>query len=394
MAISRRRNKEGRARYLVRVNTYDHDGKRGWRTIGTFATLKEAKAEEAAAVDKRDRGGLSDAKGMTVAKLLDQWLATKAGDLSSNTVNDYRNTIDRHLKPVIGRRAIDRLQPHMIQELYTTWATQPAPLSVHVIRHCHLRLSAALDYAVRMKMITTNPARDVSAPKLPRAGFDHWNPAEAKVFLEAARVHQEGRATINRLQRPVPAVLWDLLLREGMRRGEALGLRWRDINWQRGTAHIVQTVSLDKANRGAARIQDRAKTKAGERSVRLAPETLEALKARLAVWRQEKIASADWQDTDLIICTVDGGPINPSNVQRAFTVILRMASHDGKPLRRIKVHELRHTSATLLMLAGVPAKVVSERLGHASIAITLDTYSHVLPDMQGDAAEAMSRILG
>src|SRR5688572_33407250 len=116
MAISRRRNKDGKARYLVRVNTYDHDSKREWRTVGTFDTMKEAKAQGAAAVDKRDRGALTDAKGMTVAALLDQWLAVKAGDLSPNTRNDYRTTIERHLKPAIGRRAVDRLQPHMIQE--------------------------------------------------------------------------------------------------------------------------------------------------------------------------------------------------------------------------------------------------------------------------------------
>jgi integrase len=393
MAIMRRKNTAGRVRYLVRVNRYDAAGKRGWKTIGTFDTLKEAKAQEAAAVDKRERGGLIDAKGLTVATVLDQWLAVKGPDLSANTLNDYRVTIERHIKPALGRKQIDRLQAFHIQDTYTAWAQGDEPLSPHVVRQCHLRLSAALDHAVRMRIISVNPARDVGAPKLPRARFDHWNPGEAKAFLAAVAAFHNQRSKAERSQRPVPAVLWDLLLREGMRRGEALGLRWRDINWQRGTAHVIQTVSLDKSNRGAARIQDRAKTKAGERTVRLAPETIEALKARQAAWRLEKLSSSAWQDTDLIVCTVDGGPINPSNVQRSFGAILKLATHDGKPLRRIKIHELRHTSATLLMLAGVPAKVVSERLGHASIAITLDTYSHVLPDMQGDAAEAMSRIL-
>lgn len=191
-----------------------------------------------------------------------------------------------------------------------------------------------------------------------------------------------------------------------MRRGEALGLRWSDLNWERGTAHISQTVSPDK--RGAKRdargaliapesmagepsrvlIQNRTKTNAGARAVRLTSETIAALKEHRSRQLERRLASSEWHDHDLIVCTSKGTPINPNNVSRSFERLMIFA---GMP--RIRVHDLRHTAATLLLLSGVPAKIVSERLGHASIAITLDLYSHVLPDMQDQAADAMSALI-
>jgi integrase len=160
------------------------------------------------------------------------------------------------------------------------------------------------------------------------------------------------------------------------------------LNWERGTAHIVQTVAADKSNRGAAFIQDRAKTKAASRTVRLTAETLAVLREHLIAQNQRRSQSDTWHDNDLIVCTSYGTPVNPNNVSRSFQALVRASG-----VRRIRVHDLRHTHASLLLRAGVSAKVVSERLGHASIAITLDTYSHVLPDMQDAAADAMSAIV-
>ncbi|CAN0422643.1 unnamed protein product, partial [Phaeothamnion confervicola] len=182
--------------------------------------------------------------------------------------------------------------------------------------------------------------------------------------------------------------LWHLLVLEGMRRGEALGLRWSDVNWERGTAHLSQTVIPDKSNKGAAIIRQGTKTNAGSRTVRLTAETLTALKAHKKRQAETRLKAATWEDNDLIVCTSLGTPINPNNVSRSFERLVTLA---GVP--RIRVHDLRHTSATMLLRAGVPAKIVSERLGHASVGITMDLYSHVTPDMQDGAAEAISNIL-
>jgi integrase len=392
VAIEVRMGSDNKPRYLVRIESVDPiTGDRKRIRAGQFTNRKAAERAEAEALIKRDRGTLLTADITTVSVLLDEWLAHKTAEISANSRTDYEGVVRNHLKPALGSIRVQLLTAQRIQAQYSKWRADG--LSPHVIRGCHLRLSAALDYAVRMKLLMSNPARDVRPPRLDRSKFAHWTVAEARAFLGAVDTHHQEWRDADASRYLLPRVLWDLLLREGMRRGEALGLRWRDINWERGTAHIVQTVSYDKGSGGAAKIQSRAKTRAGERTVRLSDETLARLKQRQQDWRLQRLASERWQDTDLVVCTVDGGPINPSNVGRAFRSIVQRSKVDGNPLRLIKVHELRHTSATLLLLGGVPAKVVSEKLGHASIAITLDTYSHVLPDMQEEAALVMSRLL-
>jgi integrase len=375
MAIETRYSKsDGKPRYLVRVDVRTPDGRRKQQRIGSFTSKREAERAEAEAITNRERGTLLLPDTTTVAELLDEWLRSKAGEISSNTLNDYGISIRKHLKPVFGNVKIQQLTPARINSQYVHWREEG--LSAHVVRGAHLRLCQALDYGVRLKLLLHNPARDVKPPRIARPKFDYWNVEEAARFISAAKA--DGLYP-----------LWELLLREGMRRGEALGLRWKDLNFERGSAHIVQTVVADKANKGTAAIQARTKTGSGARSVRLSRETLAALQSHRQRWLYRRSdSSTTWQETDLILCTSRGGPINPDNVDRSFSAIVRAAG-----LRRIKVHELRHTSATLLLMAGIPAKVVSEKLGHASIAITLDTYSHVLPDMQDDAVAKMSEIL-
>jgi integrase len=249
-------------------------------------------------------------------------------------------------------------------------------MSARLIRGCLMRLSQALDMAVQLQLVSVNVSKAVKRPAVPRPMADNtWSAAEVRRFLDEAR-------------RDSLWPLWPLLALEGMRRGEALGLRWSDINWTRGTAHIVQTVKADKADKGRAIIEAGTKTKTSSRTVRLTRTTLDALRAHRAIQLTRRMAASDWVNHDLIVCTGRGTPVNPGNVIRSFDRIVASAG-----LRRIRVHDLRHTAATLLLLAGQPAKAVSERLGHKGIAITLDLYSHVLPDMQDRAAEAMDQLL-
>lgn len=376
MAIYKRVRKDGKStHWQVVIDVDEGAARRRRRVIGTFPTKRQAEAAERKATIERNEGLLLEKDSTTVAELLDRWLTDKVGTVTSNTLADYRHIVEKHIKPSsLAPLQIRRVTPADIQEQYAAWAN--AGYSARMIRGCHMRLSQAFDYAIRMKLVLHNPVKNATPPRLPSTPFDYWDADESRRFLEAA-------------ERDSLWPLWTLLLREGMRRGEALGLRWRDINWHQGTAHIVQTVIHDKAKRGAILIQPRTKTKAGARTVRLTDSTLETLRLHRARWVERQLAAKTWQDSDLIICTRTGGPINPANIVRNFEAITSAAN-----LRRIKVHELRHTSATLMLLAGVPAKVVSERLGHASIGITLDTYSHVLPSMQADAAAAMDRLLG
>ena len=237
-----------------------------------------------------------------------------------------------------------------------------------------MRLSQALDQAVDHNLVSRNVCDSVALPKLGGAKTDVWDVEEVRTFLQVAE--KDGLHP-----------LWHLLVLEGMRKGEALGLRWLDINWDRGTAHISQTVVADKGNGGKTIIQRRTKTSASARTVRLTPMTLGALHEFRPQWLDRMQSATSWADHDLIVCTGRGTPISPRNVTRSFESLLRESG-----LRRIRIHDLRHTAATLLLKAGVPAKVVSERLGHTKVGITLDLYSHVLPDMQDMAAEAMNQL--
>lgn len=374
--------------YLVRVEGR-RDAVTGKRRQFSrqVATMKEAKALEAEWTSGIARGTDLDPAKTTVAELLASWLATKRGEVTPNSEQDYEIVCRLHIIPALGDIRVQKLTAPRLQAQYSAWAE--AGMSARMIRGCHMRLSQALRQAVRFGIVSSNVCDSVSPPKLGRGKADTWSPQEALTFLDTAMnrpvLHRGRDSGIRRPDDLAP--LWHLLLLEGMRRGEALGLRWRDVNVERGTAHLVQTVAPDKSNRGRAIIQDRTKTLAGARSVRLTARTLQALKDHRSGQIQRRLAASQWQDNDLIVCTSLGTPVNPNNVSRSFDAIVKAAG-----LRRIRVHDLRHTSATLLLLAGTPAKIVSERLGHASVGITLDLYSHVLPDMQADAATAMDGV--
>lgn len=374
MAITARKSTDGkRTTYLVRVESMDPVTGKRRRVNKTARTRKEAERVERELLVQRDQGTLVDPSDVTVGHLLDDWLRFKrTQEISSQTLVDYEITIRKHLKPAIGNVKVQKLTAAQLQAQYATWAEQGQ--SARVIRGAHMRLSQALDQAVRFNIVPRNVAKSVTPPNILQGKTDVWSAEEVAHFLEVA---SEDSLT----------PLWHLLVLEGMRRGEALGLRWKDLNWDRGSAHIQQTVAPDKANKGRAIIQRRTKTSAGSRQVRLSQSTLDALHRHRQRYVERQLASDDWEDNDLIVCTSRGTPVNPNNVTRSFNVLVKRAS-----LRRIRVHDLRHTAATLLLKANVPAKIVSERLGHAKVSITLDLYSHVLPDMQDMATEAMNQL--
>lgn len=335
--------------------------------------MKEAQSLEKTWQAEIERGTAIDPAKTTVAELLDSWLQTKAGTITDNSVKDYEIAIRLHLKPALGNIHVQKLSAPQVQAALELWRERG--MSDRMIHRCHLVLSQAHKQAMQWGVVQRNVCDAVKKPKISRGKPAVWTPAEAATFLDASR--DDGLWP-----------LWPLLILEGMRRGEALGLRWSDVNWERGTAHISQTVSPDKNNTGQAIIQNRTKTNAGARTVRLTSETIEALKEHRSRQLERRLASPEWHDHDLIVCTSRGTPINPNNVSRSFERLVLIA---GVP--RIRVHDLRHTAATLLLRSGVPAKIVSERLGHASIAITMDLYSHVTPDMQDQAADAMSALI-
>src|SRR5665811_551698 len=336
-------------------------------------TMEEARELESNWQAEIARGTALDPNKTTVAQLLTDWLAITATEVEPQTAAGYEITIRVHLIPALGNILVQKLTTARVQAQYAEWTA--VGMSARTMRECHLRLSQALNQAVLFHFVQANVCDHAKPPAMVKAKPQVWNTAEAKTFLDMAESDSL-------------SPLWHLLLVEGMRRGEALGLRWQDVNWQRGTAHIAQSVRAGIA-KGEAVIQPRTKTRSGARTVRLTARTVAALKAQKKRQATRRIAAADWQDNDLIICTSKGTPYNPTNVRKHFDALVSRAG-----LRRITPHGLRHTHATMLLRQGVHPKIVSERLGHANIGITLDTYSHVLPDAQDAAADAMDSIMG
>lgn len=381
MAINRRVDKAGKVvGWQVVIEKRDPISKRRSRqVVGTFRTKKEAEREEREALTRRDGGTLVDPSRQTVGDILDRWQETKEGTISSNAWSDYGDAIRLHLKPAIGEVRAQSLRHADVQVLVNSWRGKPK-MGARLIHRCVSILRQAYAQAIREHIVVLNPVDGIELPSVAtRRRLSVWTTDEVAAFLESAA--GDGLEP-----------LWHLLVMEGMRRSEALGLRWTDLNWKTGdkvTAHITQTVIPDRADRGQAKIVERTKTAAGARAVLLTSETVQVLRKHRdshRFIRQQR--GVDWNPGDLIVCTSRGTPVNPANVSRSQRIIMA-----GAGVPELTTHDLRHTAATLMLLEGVPVKMVSEKLGHASVTITMDTYAHVLPDMQEAASAAMDAAL-
>lgn len=369
--IQKRSGPEGVA-YRVRVE-YPADpvtGKRRQRSK-SFRTRREAQAALAQWGAEIARGTALEPTKTTVGDLLWQWLAGVAKhNVRPTTLEDYEGTIRVHLLPELGNVPAQRLTAARVQAFYA--AKLDAGASPRTVQLCHLRLSQALKQGVAWGIVPVNVCGCVKPPTVAYKRFETWNPDEARAFLAVA----EGDAL---------SPLWLLALSTGMRRGELLGVRWRDVDLEARTLSVRQCVTPTKGGPVLAE----PKTASARRLVRLPAEAVAALRdhRRRQVERRLSLGAL-WRDLDLVLCTGEGNVVNPANVDRSFA---RLVARAG--VRRIRFHDLRHTHATWLLAAGQPVKVVSERLGHARVSITLDTYAHVLPDMQERAVEAFGSVL-
>jgi integrase len=258
----------------------------------------------------------------------------------------------RHIKPALGSVLAQDLTPAMVQL-------------------CHLRLSQALSLAVREGTLNRNVCAVTETPKSPHQPGKSWTASEARLILKKA-------------ENDTYSPFWLLALSTGMRRGEQLGLRWSDLDFERRMLTVRQTIAVLA---GAPSFQS-PKSAAAHRPVKLSVDAVSALTAHRVRQVAARLKTDEWEDNDLVFCTSTGRPLNPNDLYRNFETIIKFA---GVP--RIRLPDLRHTHATLLLQAGTPIKAVSERLGHAKASIMLDTYAHVLPEMQDRAVEAIDAAL-
>lgn len=377
--IEERVSKRHGLRYLVRV---DWQGKR--YTVGTYPTKAKAKKAEREARNQIDNGAFEpnpparelEPSIPTVADTLAVWLDTKRNTLQPNSVTIYESAIRLHIVPAMGDRDIRDLTHDDIQRQVNAW--RDAGMGARLLGRCVVLLKSALDRQVRNGVIPHNPANGIEKPSArTRKPMTIWDSQQIDAFLTKAM--QDDRY----------APFWALTLLEGMRRGEALGLRWRDLHWNADetecVATITQTVVANLANGGAALVQDRAKTKSSRRSVQLTPTTVAILKAHRDRQRFERQRLADlWGAHDLIVTTGIGTPVTPSTIKRNQAALMKAA---GVPA--ITTHGLRHQAATIMLRAGVSPALVAQKLGHSNISTTVDLYGHLTVSDQAAANAAI-----
>ena len=311
---------------------------------------------------------------MTLGEYLDRWLSDSVkGTVRVSTYERHEAITRLHIKPSIGRVGLKKLTPAHVRGLYSEKLDSGlAPATVCKI---HSTLHKALSQAVSDGTVPRNAA-EVKAPRPTPEEMRPLSEAEAQAFLEAAR--ESG----DRFE-----ALYVLAITTGMRRGELLALRWDDVDLERATLRVGRALVRE----GGRHTLGETKTRRGRRKVNLTPRTMNALKIHRKEQLEEKLrCAALYQDNGLIFASGAGTAMNPENlVKRSFKPLLKRAG-----LPEIRFHDLRHTCATMLLGRGVHPKFVQELLGHATIAMTLDTYSHYLPSMGDQAAGAMESVLG
>lgn len=350
---------------VVDLGLHPTTGKRQQRSK-TFTTKKEAQKYLTAWLTAIDGGTAVDHSPETVAQAFAYWLETQVKPrLRAKTAYDYEQTITKHILPALGAVPLQKLTAAQVQAFYG--ALQVAGVGVRTIRLCHLHLHQVLAQALKLGTVTRDVTTMVTQPQ------EH--PKEMRVWEDIAHVHAflavAGQSTYG--------PIWSLALATGLRRGELLGLRWKDLDLEGQVLRVRQTVG---ALRGAPEFKP-PKTRSSRRDVPLPAVMVGLLREHRRRQNEERLRLGEyWHDHDLVFAAANGNPINPDNVSRDF---VRLVERAGVPW--IRVHDLRHTHVTHALGAGANLKALSESIGHADVGITLRTYTHVMPTQRLEVAE-------
>jgi integrase len=312
---------------------------------------------------------LSSAK-KTVGEHLTEWLDSYKASVRPKTIEQYSQIVRQHIMPYLGQIKLKDLRPDQIQALYTLKLN--SGVSPRTVILVHAVLHRSLLMALKWGMIGRNPVDAVNRPKFKRKEMKTLNDTQARTFLSNAQG--------TRFE-----VLFWLAIATGLRQGELLGLKWSDVEWNQRRLRITRQV---QRLHGGLEFTE-PKSAAGKRVIVLGTGTTEKLRRQLEILTEQRLLAGElWKECDMVFPSTIGTPMDPSNLYHEFKRILKKAG-----LPDIRFHDLRHTAATLMLQQGTHPKVVQERLGHSDISLTLNTYSHVLPSMQEEAAERLEELL-
>ena len=346
-------------------------GKRRFRHCTVRGTKKDAERALTGALHRRDTGMDFAPTRVTVAEYLERWLRDYAAvNVAPSTLRRYEQIAAR-LRPLLGSVRLQALRPMQIQDAYSQLLEDG--LAARTVLHHHRVLREALHHAVRWQLIARNPVDAATPPRPVDREMRALAPDEVRQVLAAC-------------DDPPLRTIIHVAVTTGLRLGELLGLRWSDLELDGGTASISRAAQYLPGTGVTFRQPKSARSR---RNIALSPETVRTLQEHRRWQLDHPLTVGPGSDgQDLVFAAPDGSVRRPYQVTDAFRSLVQRA--DLGPLR---FHDLRHTAATLMLRAGVPTKIVSTRLGHATAALTLDTYSHVTPDMQREAAAAIDAVL-
>ncbi len=356
----------------------DETGRRHQHVETVHGSKRLAQKRLAELVLDIEQGGYTRPARISFGEWLLEWHRTYAvARCNRRTADSYLEEIQRHLKPALGMVRLDRLSPRHLQDFYAYCLRDGRTdgrggLSARTVTYFHRIVSKSLKDAVRAGYLGRNVAEAVDPPRYQRKMMKTMALKDVPRFLKAA------------LATPFHRLFYAALY-TGMREGELLGLPWRAVNLDEGYISVFQQLFK---RYGVIALED-VKTSYSRRRITLSASLVRVLRShRIEAEANAILLGRELGPEDLVFSYPDGRPLDPSTVTHAFARVLREAG-----LPHIRFHDIRHTNATFLIGAGVNIKVVSERLGHASVAFTMDTYAHVMPGMQESAAEQLDRLV-
>lgn len=346
----------------------DHNGKRKQKWFSGYDRKKDAEKDLPRILNEINQGTFIEPSNETFKTYLEKWIRNKKTQIKPTTLDNYTRMLQNHIIPALGHIKLEKLNRLHLKEFYSM-LEEEKELAPSSIKKIHAIVRSALSDAVEDGLIMKNVASGIKTPRIGPSKIKVWDEKQLMTFL-------------NSIKEDPLYIAFHLPAMTGMRRGEVLGLRWQDIDFDQKILRVMQTITTEGFSDAKTQTSDK-------RTIDLDDVTIMELKKRKKIVAQDKLkAGPAYEDNDLVVCTPLGKPIYPRNYNRKWYNFLEKVD-----VPKIRVHDLRHTHATLMLLQGIPVKVVSERLGHASIEITLNIYGHLLPSIQKEAIKLFSKNL-
>ncbi|WP_026593437.1 site-specific integrase [Bacillus sp. UNC437CL72CviS29] len=369
-----KQNKQtGKWDFVFNISNDSLTGKRRQIRRRGFSSKREAEEEMIKLKAEVLNNEFISTSKMTYETYMNQWFEERKFSIQESTYEMNFGYYKNIIQPRLGYLDLQQMTPILLQNFVNTLVSEKrySNYTVHLVFRI---VSASLKKAKTFKLIKENPTIGITLPKLPKKEIKVWTVEEVNFFLQESK-------KLNSLTRHF--IAFSIALQTGMRQGEILGLRWQDIDFENGIIYVRQTVTR------TAKIKIGAKNASSIRSIHVPPNLIDELKERKHRIELERLlAGAKYQDFDLVVCTQEGKPVLPRNLRITFHHL-----SDKLGLPSIRFHNLRHTHATILIQRNVNVKLIADRLGHTDIQTTLNTYIHVIPDIQKSVAEELAKVI-